>query len=227
MRRKMRPPYGLWWQFWRPVEWGAESGKRDGTKLGILVVLLVWALFMFGFTAKGEEFNYSAPTWADRQTGEASLDWCVVLPAPSDAEAQIEAALAEWAKYIQVEFRRGACYADRTLTFSWLPADHGDGTVFSGYGIAHAFYPAGLSPEPEAGDVHFLRDHDWTPAELYLIALHEIGHALGLSHGRDPWGVMYGYTNGSLWLQQSDIDAIRRHYARRCYGVECAWGLNR
>ena len=30
-----------------------------------------------------------------------------------------------------------------------------------------------------------------------------------------------------LWLQQSDIDAIRRLYARRRYQIECAWGLNR
>lgn len=169
-----------------------------------------------------QPFAYLNPTWADRQTGKATLGWCVSQPAPPDAERQIEAALAEWARYVQITFQRGACYGDRTLTFSWVADDHGDQTVFRGREMAHAFWPPPLSDEPLAGDVHFRASVAWTARDIYLAALHEVGHALGLMHGRDPWGVMYSVTNGTLTLQRSDIEALRLHYARRCFGVECA-----
>jgi predicted Zn-dependent protease len=181
-------------------------------------LLLIAVLTLF---SAGQRYSYSNPTWAGAD-GKATLAWCVVRPYPFDAEQQVEAALAEWSRYVHVTFVRGACYGDRTLTFSWVPADHGDGAVFGGYGIAHAFYPAPLHAEPNAGDVHFFSDYPWTPEEIYLVALHEVGHSLGLSHGRNPWGVMYGIENDSLWLQRSDVEAIRLHYARRCFEIECA-----
>ena len=168
------------------------------------------------------------PTWADAD-GRATLGYCIAQPAPPDAERQIEAALKEWAKYVQIDFRRDMCYSDRTLTFSWVAAEHGCGVLgtLSADARSHAHWPAGASEEPIAGDVHFWVGREWTPTEIYIEALHEIGHALGLRHGRDPWGVMYDIASGALWLQRSDIEAVRRLYARRCFGVECAWGLNR
>lgn len=170
----------------------------------------------------------SVATWAGPD-GKATLFYCISQPAPPDAETQIEAALQEWAKYVQVDFRPGACYGDRTLTFSWVAAEHGCGVLgtLSADTRSHAHWPAGASAEPLAGDVHFWSGRAWTPEEIYTDALHEIGHTLGLRHGEDRWGVMYDVASGALWLQRSDIDAIRRLYARRCHGIECAWGLNR
>lgn len=172
----------------------------------------------------------SVATWAPERE-PVTLSWCLAtLPAsPSEPEVRgaINEALREWSKYVQITFRPGKCGEWRTLTFSWLPAEHGDGYPFGRYGFAHAFYPAGLSPEPAAGDVHFSRDERWTPGEIYLVSLHEIGHALGLMHGNNPWGVMYSVENGVERLQRSDIDAIRWRYAKRCFEVGCAWGLNK
>jgi hypothetical protein len=189
----------------------------------VVAVCLIAALVLVAVVAQGREYNYSAPTWADRTTGKATLGYCVQQPAPEDAEKQIEAALREWAKYAQLTFERGACYGDRTLTFAWVPADHGDWSL-NATNPAHAHLPPPAVPEPLAGDVHFWAGREWTPEEIYRTALHEIGHSLGLWEARE--GLMDSERN-LLWLQQSDIDAIRRLYARRCFGVECAWGLNR
>lgn len=195
-------------------------------KWSIIVSLVLIAWLWYVAPLLGKQYNYSAPTWADRMTGRAELSWCVVQPAPPDAEPQIEAALAEWSKYVQITFRPGACYGDRTLTFSFVPDDHGDKTAFRGRDMAHAFWPAPLSEEPMAGDIHFRASEDWSPLDIYLVALHEVGHALGI------WDVRGGVMDEVSWwrhltLQTSDIEAARRHYARRCFGVECAWGLNR
>jgi hypothetical protein len=171
-----------------------------------------------------------SPTWADAD-GKATLNWCIAQPAPPDAEPQIEAALAEWAKYVQVTFARGTCGGDRTVTFSLVPRDHGDGYPFHANELSHAFYPPPLFSEPLAGDVHINQDSDYdlaAPLAIYRLVLHEIGHALGLMDSDNP-GVMYRYMlpSGPVWLQQGDIDAARRLYGRRCRGIECAWGLNR
>lgn len=61
-----------------------------------------------------------------------------------------------------------------------------DGT---GGSIAHAFYP-------KTGDLHFDDDEQFTNSNttgynLFSIALHEIGHLLGLKHSNDPNAVMY------------------------------------
>jgi predicted Zn-dependent protease len=182
-----------------------------------LILILALALPLVA-----QQYNFSAPTWADRQTGKATLYYCIVQPAPPDAEPQIEAALQEWSRYIQVTFTRGACYADRTLTFSWVSDDHAPGCRFPGRQMAHARFPPQIHPEPEAGDVHFRASEDWTPAlEIYTVALHEIGHALGV------WDVRGGVMDDSSWwrhltLQTGDIIEIRKHYAPRCYQIECA-----
>lgn len=61
-----------------------------------------------------------------------------------------------------------------------------DGT---GGSIAHAFYP-------KSGALHFDDDEQYTNSNttgynLFSIALHEIGHLLGLKHSNDPKAVMY------------------------------------
>ncbi len=66
--------------------------------------------------------------------------------------------------------------------------------------IAYAFYPTGPSG---AGDIHFGDSWDWytdsgtpdpTQTDLFSIALHEIGHAIGIGHYLDDLtSVMYPY----------------------------------
>jgi hypothetical protein len=95
---------------------------------------------------------------------------------------------------------------------------HGDAYPFDGPGgvLAHTFYPVPSNPEPIAGDMHFDNDESWNigaDVDLYSIALHETGHALGLGHSDTPGDVMYPYYTKHTALAQNDISAILQLYA--------------
>ncbi|XP_030058244.1 collagenase 3-like [Microcaecilia unicolor] len=95
---------------------------------------------------------------------------------------------------------------------------HGDTFPFDGPGgtLAHAFGPG----EGIGGDVHFDEDEKWTAENtglnLYLVAAHEFGHSLGLSHSSNPSSLMYPKyktrkTNGSP-LSNEDRQMVTRLY---------------
>ncbi|KAK1549251.1 hypothetical protein Q3G72_008846 [Acer saccharum] len=109
------------------------------------------------------------------------------------------------------------------LTYAFLPGnmvdcrDHGDGIPFDGPGrvLAHAFAPTD-------GRLHYDADEQWAAGaapgsnsfDLETVALHEIGHLLGLGHSRVEGAIMYpsisnGVTKG---LHQDDIRGIRVLY---------------
>ncbi len=134
-------------------------------------------------------------------------------------ETQLTAALDEWARVADLTWQQGSNQsATRTVAFNFYSGDHGDGFPFDGPGgvLAHAFYPAPPNPETIAGDVHFDEAETWrvgSDIDLYSVALHELGHSLGLGHSDDPSAVMYAYYSLHTSLQTDDINAILTLYA--------------
>lgn len=106
------------------------------------------------------------------------------------------------APFVQSENGRG----DIRILFA--RSDHGCGYRFDGSGgvLAHAFYPDGRD-DGKGGDIHFDSDETWSAGRseydgrstsLFQVALHEIGHAIGLKHNNNPSSVMFPWYSTRL-----------------------------
>jgi hypothetical protein len=133
------------------------------------------------------------------------------------ARSQVERALGEWSRYTNLTFTPGAqAGAARTIEILFASGAHGDGYPFTSIStLAHTFYPSPPNAEPLAGDMHLNDAETWgvgNSIDLFSVALHEAGHALGLGHSDQPSAVMYPYYKLSGGLASDDIAAIQKLY---------------
>ncbi|XP_023976641.2 matrix metalloproteinase-17 isoform X2 [Physeter macrocephalus] len=112
-------------------------------------------------------------------------------------------ALKVWSDLTPLNFHEVAgSAADIQIDFS--TADHNDRYPFDGPGgaVAHAFFPG---DRHTAGDTHFDDDEAWTfrssdahGMDLFAVAVHEFGHAIGLSHVAATRSIMQPYYQGPV-----------------------------
>lgn len=139
------------------------------------------------------------------------------LPAAA-VKSEILRALNQWSGAANVQFVSGTdARALRTINILFARGAHGDLFPFDGPGgvLAHTFYPAPPNPEPIAGDMHLDDDERWqigADTDLYTVALHEAGHALGLVHTDNPNDVMYPYYRFGKHLSSGDIAIVQSLY---------------
>jgi hypothetical protein len=142
---------------------------------------------------------------------------------PGDGEREaVRRAFTTWQQQIPIDFVEVGPQNNPTFPIAWFHGDHGDGAAFDGIGnvLAHAFYPPNCGG-PHAGNCHFDESETWalnhggTNRDLETVALHEIGHLLGLAHSVVPGSVMFPFYSGERRvLTADDIAGIQALYGR-------------
>ena len=137
------------------------------------------------------------------------------------ATAAIDAAFDAWSAVADITFIN---VADQGEDFNAVSQLSGDirlgGHLFDGAGgtLAHGFFPP-ANGSSAAGDIHFDIAELWKTGlggagfNIFQVAAHEIGHAIGLGHSNVANSLMGAfYTEAFSGLQQDDIEGAQFIY---------------
>jgi hypothetical protein len=154
----------------------------------------------------------------DRKWPIKDLTYSIWQPAQELFDYEMRQALGEafgaWSKVVPLTFSEMPAGSPAHITIRFASGDHGCGTSFDSAGgvLAHAYFPT-------HGGMHFDEAERWTLStngiHLPTVAIHEIGHLLGLNHSADRSAIMYAYYGGpNPHLYSDDIAGIQALYGK-------------
>ncbi|KAI3744573.1 hypothetical protein L1987_57657 [Smallanthus sonchifolius] len=130
-------------------------------------------------------------------------------------------AFSRWSEWTPLTFNESSNYFTADLRIGFYAGDHGDGEEFDGLlgTLAHAF-------APPRGLLHLDSDETWiindalasgsaTAMDLESVAVHEIGHLLGLGHSSVEDAIMFPTIASGLRkveLARDDVEGIQELY---------------
>lgn len=174
-------------------------------------------------TVSHYSFFNGAPRWP-AGTRQLTYAFSPELNLNSAAKSLFARAFNRWTQVVNIAFYEiaSSSYQTANIKIAFLSGDHNDGLPFDGPlgEWAHAFAPTN-------GWCHFDADEYWVASgdvtqspvaravDLESIAVHEIGHLLGLHHSSDQRAIMYAYLpprTRKVNLAQDDINGIRHLY---------------
>ncbi|KAK4426169.1 Metalloendoproteinase 2-MMP [Sesamum alatum] len=163
-------------------------------------------------TVSHYSFFSGNPRWPPSKT---HLTYGFSPNTPAAAINPVIRAFAKWDSATHFTFSRAQNNQRPDLVIGFHRRDHGDGAPFDGPGgtLAHAFAPTN-------GRFHYDADETWSVApvanafHLETVALHEIGHLLGLGHSSVEGAIMYARipAGATKNLHADDIQGIRALY---------------
>ncbi len=143
----------------------------------------------------------------------------------------VREAFAAWAAVTPLRFTEVLPNESPDFPIAWERGNHGDGSPFDAGGtiqgntLAHAFFPPPCGGR-FSGALHFDEFENWTdvaqPRSIRLlnVAIHEIGHLLGLSHSNNRDAIMFAFYDDAVdSLRQDDINGIQALYGGPPMGV--------
>jgi matrixin/uncharacterized protein DUF4214 len=149
-------------------------------------------------------------------TGGGTVTWAMDSSVPAAFVSEIQAAFADWSAHANISFQQVASTAGAEIRFSDSYIDGLDKTLgettytYSGQTLTWA------SVTFDSGEGWHTSGSQVVSADgvnLYPVALHEIGHSLGLDHYNAVPAVMNAVLNPSVTdLTASDISGIQALY---------------
>ncbi|MDI1483666.1 matrixin family metalloprotease [Polyangium sp. y55x31] len=128
----------------------------------------------------------------------------------ASVRSAIQNALFSWTSSSSFSFSEVS--SGENISFGFYTGSHGCTDAFDGSSgvLAHAYSPGGGL----GGDVHFDDAEGWSSGFLETVALHEVGHSLGLGHSSVSGATMYAYYSGvDTSLADDDRAGIWSRYA--------------
>ena len=169
----------------------------------------------------GPEFSTTC-TW-NRNSLTYAFDTGTTDVAGDGERDAVRRAFASWSAVVQISFREVGTGDSPDIFIDWTQANCGDANMTGGV-LAHADYPPGCGfygnalPRP----LHFDdQEHTWcigavaNQYDVETVALHEIGHILGLAHSSVAGAVMFPTVSPNSTnrvLTADDIEGVRRMY---------------
>ncbi|KAG6602465.1 Metalloendoproteinase 3-MMP, partial [Cucurbita argyrosperma subsp. sororia] len=152
------------------------------------------------------------PKWP---ASKSHLTYGFLPETPPETASPIARAFETWAANSHFTFSQALSNQTADIKIGFETGDHGDGYPFDGAGgvIAHAF-------SPPDGRFHLDADESWAAGvvsgsfDLETVALHEIGHLLGLQHSSIEGAIMWPSVpeGDSKGLHADDIAGIKALY---------------
>ncbi|KAM4715757.1 matrix metalloproteinase-17 [Anableps anableps] len=176
------------------------------------------------YALSGVKWHKSDLTWSVHSYPSSSS------MTPNLVKTLLTHALKAWSDVAPLNFQQlpsdskeSAAGGDIRVSFASLL--HNDGYPFDGPGgtLAHAFFPG---TDEVSGDTHFDDNESWSyggdssTTDLFTVAVHEFGHALGLSHSSSDPSIMRPYYQGPVGdISNYKLDFDDRLAIQQLYGA--------